>query len=257
MNQRLRFWKPGQFLLVACLSASLLTACTPPTSQPPTPSVTLYPTDTMVPTPTALPTFTLTLPSPTSIPTQPSTVTPEPTLPPTITPSPTAASLVVTATPFAYIRRGPGYAYNVVGQLYQGNSTAALGRNEKGDWVYVQLPPGQSSKFTFGWINLAPQSATLSGDVMSLPLATFTRAAPAYLRNCTYHAMLVKPGNVVLPPRDGSSNVVQFFPGEYKIYDQDFTSSNGAHPQVQTIALWEGVTADIIWDGSKKSHDCP
>jgi hypothetical protein len=136
-----------------------------------------------------------------------------------------------------------------VGALRDGQSTTATARNDDGTWLYITVP---ASSRGYGWITAKTQYTTAGGDFMSLPVTIVPPAAPAYIRNCTAHEMLVTPGGAILLDRSNApDNQMQFFPGEYSISD-DTTSST-----VADVTVFEGKTVDIKRDGSGKSYTCP
>jgi hypothetical protein len=49
----------------------------------------------------------------------------------------------------AKVRVGPGTVYDQLGELTQGQSTAAIGRSEYKDWIEVDFPDAPSGK---GWV---------------------------------------------------------------------------------------------------------
>ncbi len=79
-------------------------------------------------------------------------------------------------------------------------------------------------------------------------------AAPAYLRNCTYHPMRILPGDFILAGRsDAPNNVHQVNPGRYEAFDMN----QEGHPRVFQNDVHEGQTVDIITDGLGNSYPCP
>jgi len=92
----------------------------------------------------------------------------------------------------------------------------------------------------------------VSGDLVVLPPATVAPAAPAYIRNCTPHEMLVNPAGVLLLNRNSApENRLPFFPGEYSAIDQT------SETEVASITVFEGRTFDIRKDSSGTSYTCP
>ena len=201
----------------------------------------------------------------------PATPTTEPTatsLPPTPTPIPPAATATTSATEAASatpelavwitadggnlnIRRGPGTEYNVVGFLTRGTRVPALGKNEDGDWLYIEVPakPG-----TFGWVSATSTFSDIDGPAAQLPLSPYEAAVPAYLRNCVFHPMLIKPGDFTLPPQfDAPANQRRVNPGRYEAWDQ---SEVGPDP-VLSVDIREGDSVDITIDGFGNMYTCP
>lgn len=149
------------------------------------------------------------------------------------------------------IRRGPGTEYNVVGFLSRGSRAAALGKNEDGDWLYLEVPgkPG-----TFGWVSATSTYSDVDGPAAQLPLTPYPAAVPAYLRNCVFHPMLIKPGDFILPPQfDAPDNRRRVNPGHYEAWDQ---SEVGPDP-VLSVDIREGDSVDITSDGFGNMYTCP
>ena len=147
------------------------------------------------------------------------------------------------------VRRGPGAEYDTVGVFRDGQSTVATARNADGSWVLINAP--NTSK-GLGWITLKTQYTTVTGDALGLPLMEVAVALPAYIRNCTPGEMLVNPGGAILLERSSSpDNQLQFFPGEYSVFDQTTETTVG------DVTVFEGKTIDIKKDSSGKSFSCP
>ena len=97
-------------------------------------------------------------------------VIPAPVLPsetPTVTPSPTLSIPMVSVTVNTNCRLGPGPEYPNVGALVVGQKVALHGKNERGDWWYIENPqkPGE---FCWVW----GQYATTEGDTSTLAIVT-------------------------------------------------------------------------------------
>ena len=215
-----------------------------------------------------LATATLSAPTATaevSVPTLEATILPTMTetateIPPTETatpeiPSPTAipSVVIVTATSDGSlgILRGTSIYYDTLGYLQNGQSSQATARNNDGSWLYIYVPAYPS---VYGWAFVGTQYSLVQGDVSALEVKPVDPAVPAYIRNCTYHPMLIQPGNVLLQPQtDSKNNKKQFPPGSYAAYDQ---SAEGK-PKILSISLKEGVSVDIKKDGLKNSYTCP
>ncbi len=196
---------------------------------------------------------------PTSAPSSPAADTPT-AMPAAPTDSPAPADTLAPATPAGVtitvtneslnIRRGPSVYYDALSYLKAGQSATAAGRNTQGNWLYVPLPGMPAS---FGWISTDPQYATTAGDINSLPVQAADPAKPAYIRNCTFHPMLIKPGNVLLQPQtDKTKRIAHFAPGMYNAYDQNVSNKN-----VFTVQLHEGDSVDIKTDGLGNTYTCP
>lgn len=205
-----------------------------------------------------------------SLPSQQSVTTPTASLP-TDTPTPTGqaeiasptASAAFTLTPPAititavngnlFIRRGPDLAYNAVSALMKGQVVTALGRDVLARWVQIPIP--DQPKKT-GWVSIQTAYSAVSGDVMSLPeITNIARPVAAYFRNCTNHQMIVEPGDTVIAAVGGyPDNIVWINPGVYTVYDYDLSNQ----PEVlSSVELREGLTVDILSDGSGDHRKCP
>ena len=199
--------------------------------------------------------------------TEESVATIEPTLPPTATPpqatstpeqiatvEPSPTSQVVTITASGgniNIRRGPGVGYNPLAVFANGQSSVATARNADGTWLYISIPDvsGQT-----GWVNAKTQYSTVSGEINVLPVSSVSPPEPAYIRNCTFHEMIIKPGDVKLMNQTNSpDNKLQFNPGTYEVFDTTVSGSKS----VKSINLREGDTVDIKKDGLGNAYDCP
>jgi len=172
-----------------------------------------------------------------------------PTAPATLTPT----AITITAVKGnLFIRRGPDLAYNSISVLMKGEVVSALGRDVLARWVQVPLP-GQPDKT--GWVSIQTQFSAVSGDVMTLPEVTpKERPVASYFRNCTNHQMIVKPGDTVIPSLSGyPDNIVWIYPGVYTVYDYDVPKQ----PEVLSAELREGLTIDILVDGTGEQRKCP
>lgn len=152
---------------------------------------------------------------------------------------------VTAATGNLFIRRGPGTTYNIVSGLSKGTTTKAVGRNEKNDWLAIEIP---KVKGAYGWISMGTGYTEMSGSITSLPLFPYDEAKPAYIQNCTHHDMTTRPGQWNLPGK----TTQKVNPGEYAILDM-VTGQN----KVQEIDLKEGNTARIKVDGDGANNSCP
>jgi len=233
-----------QFALAFLL---LITACNLPTSATPAP----LPTQAATALPVS-PTPSWTASLPTSLPpTEGLPPVPTPSLAPswTATTPPTAAPVTVSATGNLNVRRGPGVGYNPVGGLLKGETATATARDANGEWLYISLPSSKP-----GWVSILTKFSTVSGDVQSLPVMSVDAPKPAYLRNCTFHPMLVKPVGITVPPvNESPENKVQFNPGDYEVKDTNVAGE----PTVMEATLFEGQTIDIRTDGIPNTYSCP
>jgi uncharacterized protein YgiM (DUF1202 family) len=173
---------------------------------------------------------------------QPATPTTKPTA--TLLPIPDGVT-VTAATGNLFIRRGPGSTYNIISGLTKGTTAKAVGRNEKNDWLAIEIP---NANGTVGWISMGTIFTQLNGSMQSLNLYPFDEAKPAYLKNCTLHDMTTKPGQWNLPAK----TTQKVNPGEYQILDM----STGQSEVMETV-LKEGNTVNIKVDGNGVSHGCP
>ncbi|NMB55487.1 MAG: SH3 domain-containing protein [Leptolinea sp.] len=255
-----------------CLIILISLACKSVTVNIGEPSSTVAPSDTPVP-PTITPsytseststeTLTLTIAPPrktaTKIPTRaiPTRTVPPPTLTqaviqqavipeqPTSRASSSGEITVTAATGNLFIRRGPGTIYNIVSGLSKGTTTKAVGRNEKNDWLAIEIPKANG---VIGWISMGTGFTEMNGSIQSLPLYPFDEAKPAYLMNCTDHDMTTSPGQWNLP----ANTTQKVNPGEYNILDMSTGQS-----KVQEVDLKEGNTVSIKKDGNGASYTCP
>ena len=188
------------------------------------------PTNTASPAPSLLPTDVATaLPTATQGP------------PPVITVSAVGGRLNV--------RRGPGPEYDAVAAFLEGQSRTATGRDAGGAWLLIS---GPNSSTTLGWVIVTTKYTSVSGEVDGLPVVAVAPAAPAYIRNCTLHEMLVNPAGVVLPDRNSTpDNKLQFFPGEYSVIDLT------TETEAASVTVFEGRTIDIRKDSGGSSYTCP
>ncbi len=175
------------------------------------------------------------------------------TFTPEVVPSATVDTrVIITATTGSLaIRRGPGTYYNTLGYLQDGQSAVATARDSTGSWLYVPIPAYPSQ---YGWVAAGTQYSTVQGDINSLEVMTVAAAEPIYIRNCTFHPMLITPLNVILAPQyDAPANIMQVPPGDYAAYDQN----QEGHPQVKAMSLEEGDSVDINTDGLNNTYTCP
>ena len=147
------------FIVVVVFAASCSTAAPKVASPVPTktPKPTFTPTPNWTPTPLVIPTATP-LPATATPLASPTPVPPTP-VPPTAAPQ--ASS--ITAGQNVNVRRGPGTAYPIIGQLTAGQKTMVSAKNADGTWY----------EFTFNgdvaWVNASLVS--LSGDAGAIALA--------------------------------------------------------------------------------------
>ena len=168
-----------------------------------------------------------------------------------MTPSPTAGKVVITASNGNLnIRRGPGISYNPISVLRNGQSVTARGRDLLANWLMVDIP-GLAGET--GWVRTETDYSKITGDINSLPEVVVDFAVPAYVQNCTYHLMVLQPGDIpVSSLRAFPNNTARVYPGEYTVYDDDVTDA----PEVMTFSVKEGMLIDIDVDGNSERHKC-
>jgi hypothetical protein len=166
----------------------------------------------------------------------------------------TASVITVTAVNGnIFIRRGPNLAYNPISVLKKGESAIGLARDVLARWVQIPMP-GQLDKT--GWVSIQTDYTVVNGNVMDLPeLMTVDWPVASYLRNCTHHQMIIKPGDTIIPSSFGApDNEVWIYPGIYTVYDYDLPDQ----PEVMSsFNLREGLEIDIRTDGSGETRKCP
>ncbi|MCO6450938.1 MAG: PD40 domain-containing protein [Caldilineales bacterium] len=65
------------------------------------------------------------------------------------------------------VRAGPGTNYGIVGNLASGTNVQAVGRNDAGSWIQIQLPQAQNE---IGWVSAS--FVDLSGAANDLPVSS-------------------------------------------------------------------------------------
>lgn len=112
------------------------------------------------------------------------TETPSPTftgiVPVSETPSPTAESVeacvpTVTTNTNANVRRGPGQAYDVIGNIPEGGTAKVAGKNFDGTWWYIEFAGGENGH---AWIAGSVTVATCIPDTLPSITAPPTPTAP-------------------------------------------------------------------------------
>ncbi len=148
------------------------------------------------------------------------------------------------------VRRGPRLTYNYVGVMYDGDEAIAIGRDSTGDWLLIELP---SKPGVEGWVTTETKYSTVEGIIRSLPLVEVELPAPAFIRNCTKHKILVQPGDVeLLNKYNAPDNEASFVVMTYQIYDVDISGD----VRLEDVSLSEGRTVDIIYDGNGDKSKC-
>lgn len=196
-------------------------------------------TETSVQAPSAIDSPT-SKPAPTEIPAE------------TQTPSPSTTTVTIAAhNGNLNIRRGPGISYNPIGVLKNGQTSIAQGRDLLGNWVLIEIP---SSLGKTGWVRTETDYSLITGDIESLPEVVVDFAVPAYIQNCTYHLMVLQPGDIQVPSvKSFPDNDARVYPGEYTVYDNDVDD----YPDIMTVNIKEGMWVDIVEDGNSDKHKCP
>jgi uncharacterized protein YgiM (DUF1202 family) len=151
-----------------------------------------------------------------------------------------------------FIRRGPGFSYNPVSVLSDGESVQAFARDILAKWVQIPIPANPQKT---GWISVQSHYSVVSGKVMDLPALEPTDwPVMAYLRNCTFHQMQVDPGGIALPGINYfPDNEIQLDPGTYTVSDTEVAG----HPVILTVQITEGSQIDVREDGSGEHRKCP
>lgn len=198
--------------------------------------------------------------TPTTVSTLPSAVPNTPLPPPIVVP--TATEIPPTPLPKItisavkgnlYIRRGPGLEYNPISVLSKDTSAEAIARDVLSGWAQVLIPNSEKT----GWVSIQTDYSKIDGDLSNLPDFTFTDwPAPAHIKNCTEHDMLITPGDFYLFSLYTNAqylNEVQVNPGAYTVYDLFVPGE----PQVQTVHIKEGMQAYITVNGLGEKHKCP
>lgn len=170
----------------------------------------------------------------------------------TVTISPTPAGVTVTAVNGNLsIRSGPDIVFDAVAVLEPGETVTAQSRSILEGWVQVPIPsqPGKT-----GWVSTKTNYAMVSGDVLDLPRIDIVEwPIGAYLRNCTPHRMLVKPGDQVLEPvSESPANRVWFSPGLYTVYDLEAEGQ----PVVMNLDLRSHSQVSLRKDGNGQAWSC-
>ncbi|HEY5984387.1 MAG TPA: hypothetical protein VIU38_13035 [Anaerolineales bacterium] len=164
----------------------------------------------------------------------------------------TQTPVEVKAKGHVFIRRGPDLAFNPVSVLSPGETAVPTGRDVLGNWLRIPLP-GAPSKA--GWISIMTEFTEVRGDIQLLPeISPVVWPDLAFVRNCTFHELMIKPGGIILPAViNFPANDVQVNPGEYVVIDLDVDS----YPQVLSIDIREGSSIDIVVDGNGMKKKCP
>lgn len=80
----------------------------------------------------------------------------------------------------------------------------------------------------------------------------------ATVQNCTFHPMLMTPGNILLGDQMSASSIKDdVLPGTYSFHDQNVFDNDDNHPVVLTVTLAAGQSAQITEDGNGNTWSCP
>lgn len=157
----------------------------------------------------------------------------------------------ITALGNVFVRRGPDVAFNSISVLYKGESARPDARDVLSHWVRIPLPAHPSA---YGWISIMTDFTEIDGDVEALPEFEHTEWPQlGFLRNCTYHVMMVRPGEIMIPSIvNFPDNDVRLDPGKYSVIDIDAEKD----PEVMQVEIREGSSIDIIMDGYGEKKKC-
>lgn len=148
------------------------------------------------------------------------------------------------------VRRGPSPDYNYIGVLYDGQIVLATGRDRVSRWIRIALP---SNPQVEGWITTETSYTVVDGDIPNLPYIETEPARPAFIRNCTFNEMLVRPiGAKLLSRIDEPDNEERFSVGVYEVYDLE----NPDNRPIQEVDLSEGETVEILYDWTGEKSKC-
>lgn len=204
------------------------------------------------PTPiTTQPTPITTIPLTPSI--QPSPIPPTETPTITITPLPTFPLVTITAVNGDLaIRSGPDITFTAIGKLRKGITAQVIACSILIGWVQI---PISTDPLKTGWVSIQTDYSRVDGNIRDLPVIKIVEwPNGSYLRNCTGHQLIVKPGDTLLPSvADAPNNRVWFAPGSYVISDLDVPGQ----PMVKEIRLSPRTEVDLRKDGDGKLWDCP
>ncbi len=80
----------------------------------------------------------------------------------------------------------------------------------------------------------------------------------ATIQNCTFHPMLIVPGNQIIGGQQTSDAFLQVSaPGTYEFYDQNVFDNNDMNPLVLTVSVQPGDLVQIVTDGNEMTWACP
>ncbi len=111
---------------------------------------------------------------------------------------PTDGELTATTTTPSNVRSGPGLGYPVIAGLEPGVQVKLIGRNERADWLQIELPDDPESD---GWV--FAQLLTVSGDPTSLAVVEVD-PPPAAVAGGGGGAPAPAPAPVIAPAGGGS-----------------------------------------------------
>ena len=148
------------------------------------------------------------------------------------------------------VRRGPSLAYNYVGVLNDKESANVVGRDRISRFVMIEMPGDPNTR---GWVTTETQYSSVDGDISSLPFVQVEPAKPAFIRNCTYHTLMIYPEGIqLLPKTEKPYNEERLDVRTYQVYDLE----NPENKPIEMITLSEGRTVDIKVDWSGEKSKC-
>lgn len=163
-----------------------------------------------------------------------------------------AGTVRVLARGNLFIRRGPDLAFNPISVLMEGQMAYPTGRDVLSRWLQIPLP---ADPLRTGWISIMSDFTEITGDAHALQeIEPVEWPTLAFVRNCTYHQMILKPGDIIIPAIIYfPDNDVQVNPGRYKVLDLELDG----YPDIRRIDVSEGSAVDIIVDGLGMKKKCP
>jgi len=178
-----------------------------------------------------------------------------PSVTPTIQVTLSATAPVVTVTAVTgdlSIRTGPDISFDAIDKLKKGETVPVLARSIMDGWIQIGVP-AQTGKT--GWVSIKTNHSIVNGNLLDLPRIDLVEwNVGSYLRNCTPHQLIVKPGDKILQPvSDTAGNRAWFPPGSYSVYDLDMSGQ----PMVASLRVLAHSDFNILKDGDRYQWDCP
>jgi hypothetical protein len=170
-----------------------------------------------------------------------------------VTQSPTIPVITVTAVNGDLsIRTGPDITFDAIAMLKDGETATTLARSVIDGWVQI---PISSQGGKTGWVSIKTNFSIVSGNVLDLPRIDIVEwNFGSYLRNCTPHRLLVRPGDITLQPvSESPNNRAWFAPGSYSVYDLDVPGQ----PVAANLSVLEHSEINILKDGTRQQWNCP